>query len=132
MRFKALIAAISISVLSTAAHAQVVNLSNVAPNFDLAVVGDCSQGGIGTSGNCVSAGRGIPLNYYATSTDLATANGQISALNGQVTALNGQFASQATALAALNQKLSSTNALSRRWVRCTMLFPIPVIVLQCA
>jgi len=120
-----MIAAIAAIVFaSAAANAQVVNSVN-GTNY-LAVVGDNSQGGtcVGPSGPCVSPGRGIPLNYFATSSDVtsgfATVNGQLTSqlssintlnlgvttLNGNVTILNNQYNILVSQIAVINSQLN--------------------------
>jgi hypothetical protein len=78
MHFKGFFIAASVIVFSTMAHAQVVPTGN--GNTTLAVVGDCSQGGLANGASCISPNRGIPLDYYATSANVANQGNQIGAL----------------------------------------------------
>jgi len=74
----------------------------------LANVGDCSQGGVGFNNvTCVSAGRGIPLDYYALNSSTTS---QFGGVNNQIAGINSQVVNLGNQIAMMNQQLRQTSA----------------------
>src|SRR5271156_2417106 len=107
MRHISFVIASLLAVFPGVSPAQVVSV-NAGTDY-LAVVGDCSLGGIGNGADsCVNATVGIPLNYYATGSQFTNLSGIVAGLSTQIAAMNEQLrqtSAFATAMGAMQDAI---------------------------
>jgi hypothetical protein len=100
--------AIVLSSTASTSYAQVV--TNLTDGTYLAVTSTNNSGGVCAPPYCVSPQQGIPLNHFATSSQVDSISGSLAANSAQINGLAGQINGLSAAAAANSNQINAINS----------------------